>query len=270
MGWPDQKLYELYVGPSSATIPEGDPNFSEPLDLSADLVAADAVCSCTPSKVTCDAAISYRLNGCNSPVCASSDPAQGQCSFIDVSACNPQVSDVVYASSDNPTPTGGCTPTPSTMLPAPAWNTSARACLTQAPQSGEGCSQGLCQPAPASPFHAKLCIAQHADVSCPSYGYTEKTTLYGGTTEGRSCSACSCGPLTGVSCGGSVTYWSNGTCNLASMSTSTLPFACLQLTGLYSFEENLTASGTPSCAPSGGQPQGSATPSDPWTFCCQP
>ena len=271
-GWPDQKLYELYVGPSSATSPDCDPSFTQPVDLHADLVATDAVCSCAcnPGPVACSAPISYRLNGCAGSACASANPVQGQCTFLDPSACNPMVGDVVYATSGTPTPTGSCTPTPSATLPTPAWNTSARACLSQAPQTTAGCNEGLCQPAPSSPFHAKLCIAQHGDVSCPSDGYTEKSTLYGGATEGRSCSACSCGPVTGVTCSGSVDYWSNGTCNLAPQASQTLPFSCVDTTGWHSFQENLTASGTPSCAPSGGQPQGSITPSDAWTFCCQP
>jgi hypothetical protein len=112
----------------------------------------------------------------------------------------------------------------------------------------------------------RLCVFTIGDVACPGDGYTVKRTVYGGVTDSRACTPCSCGGATGVSCTASLQEGCGQTGPV-----NDVPTTCGGLSdpGSVMLLATLVARGG-TCGAVGGVPTGSAVPSSPTTVCCMP
>jgi hypothetical protein len=122
-----------------------------------------------------------------------------------------------------------------------------------------------------------FCVVQAGSVGCPPV-YQTQYIFYGGFTEGRSCSACSCGAPDGGTCKDSanakVNFYDDPSCTTLDESDN-LPASCLGLNGPggdlganLPNAPSMTIASPGSCTPNGGQPTGSPTPATPTTLCC--
>jgi hypothetical protein len=182
----------------------------------------------------------------------------------------------VSITSPAPTVTGGsCAANGGqATLPPLSWAILGKAC-GDSPVGG-GCGGGnICQPKPPLPFLPGLCIYKPGDQSCPAGPFAQKHVFYEAASDTRGCAACSCGAPVGGSCTISMSIYSDpfqNTCN--SIVTTFNAGDCANLNGnpaVYGRKAMVTqqpAGGT--CAPSGGQPNGTVTPTEPTTFCCAP
>jgi len=170
-----------------------------------------------------------------------------------------------------------CTPGLTKTFPPAAWSETARAC--QPTSVGGGCSGAqVCVPAPPSPFSAQLCVFTAGDVACPTTGYTQQHTLYGSTSDTRSCGQCMCAQATGLTCvGGQVALATavSGSVCAGTMQSIATDGSCVAVTlgsvnDLAWSTAPATISGTGSCQASGGTPGGSLAAAGPTTVCCQP
>lgn len=101
------------------------------------------------------------------------------------------------------------------------------------PANSTGCESGeVCAPEAAEDFAEGLCIVQEGEHECPiASGYTERTLLFTGIDDQRSCDtgSCSCDAPTG-SCGGKFEFYNGGVNDLcigalATLQNGTGPFA---------------------------------------------
>lgn len=171
---------------------------------------------------------------------------------------------------------GSCTPTPSVTVPQANWGSQTRACISTVTPAQVDCASGsVCAPLPGQPFDSALCIAQAGDVQCPA-GYTSRSVSYGGVQDGRHCTACTCGAVTGSTCASGSAAQNNNvvvssstdlTCSSGAI-TYGLPTSCAPIAP--SSEFRLTLKAAPgSCTPSQPTAAGAASPTSPTTFCCQ-
>jgi hypothetical protein len=167
---------------------------------------------------------------------------------------------------------GNCSPQTSSSIPPWAWSTTARACGTTAVQ-GACSGSGVCVPTPSAPF-GNVCIFQAGTPPCPAGSYSVAHVFYGGVSDSRACSGCSCNSPTGVSCTGAQVQgfgMNTGTCGGTAV---TLPYssACQQVGVVIVGEQETTAptANNGTCTSNGGQASGSATPATPTTVCCTP
>jgi hypothetical protein len=118
------------------------------------------------------------------------------------------------------------------------------------------------------------CIYQDGDVACPMGPYAQKTLLYTGFADSRSCSACACGAPSGGTCAGLVRLFDyEGIEDGCSEAGPILPAdgTCVA-TGAEITGYILELDGAPvggSCAASGGNPSGTVTGTNPITVCCE-
>jgi hypothetical protein len=71
------------------------------------------------------------------------------------------------------------------------------------PAATVGCTGTVCQPRPAPPFAAGLCVHQAGDVACPAGPFTDRHVFFAGVNDTRGCTACACGPAAGGACAAS-------------------------------------------------------------------
>ncbi len=171
---------------------------------------------------------------------------------------------------------GTCTPTPSVTVPSAKWGSQTRACISTVTPAQVDCTSGsVCAPLPAQPFDTSLCVAQTGDVQCPA-GYTRRSVSYGGMQDGRHCTACTCGAVTGSTCASGNAAQNNNVVVSSSMDltcssgnvTYGLPTSCAPIAPGSEFRLTLKAA-PGSCTPSQPAAAGAAAPSAPTTFCCQ-
>ncbi len=169
--------------------------------------------------------------------------------------------------------TGSCqsqvngTPT----LPPPMWQGAAAIC---SPASfGAGCGTGTCAPPAAAPLSSGLCVYQSGDVPCPGAPYTDKTVLFGGAQDERSC-ACSC--IT-PPCGGTINLYEDTTCTGAVLGSRNVPQNGCLTSGLDTNDGTLGGVYLPSPDPLQTQcqgtppiPTGQVNALNPTTICCEP
>jgi hypothetical protein len=164
-------------------------------------------------------------------------------------------------------PSGGsCAPDAGTTLPPPVWPINALLCgLPPTVTPSECGGGGLCVPSP-NPSGA-LCISQTGASACPSGAYTVAHTYYKSSTDGRTCTPCTCASPAGIACSATtVSAFGNTTCSVGS-TRETAPMGCSS----DHIASAIAAASTPSggsCAPVGGQPAGSVTPTAGRTVCC--
>lgn len=166
---------------------------------------------------------------------------------------------------------GTCTyPNLETTLPPPTFGKVQLACgRAQVPACGARLD---CVDAPAvgAPFD-RLCIHKEGEHDCPSADYSEKSVVYKGVDEARSCTPCTEGVPSGGVCG---TQWGLNSSQLAcsSMAPQTLYQAgtCQTYPGAGRLVDinNMAPSAGTCPAPGGGAPAGDVKSSGPVTFCC--
>lgn len=132
-----------------------------------------------------------------------------------------------------------------------------------------GAASCVTAPAPDAPF-TKLCIHRDGDVACPNSDYPAKVVAFRGTNDSRSCSPC-VGKVSAGSCG---TAWgtSAGIVQCAATPPNTYTTESCAAGGPYAAGTVVGGAIGPTgleCAPTGGAPQGAATPANPITFCCK-
>jgi hypothetical protein len=162
-------------------------------------------------------------------------------------------------------PSGGsCAPDAGTTLPLPVWQISALLCgLPPTGTPSECGGGGLCVPSPNP--SGVLCISQTGASACPPGAYTVAHTYYKSSSDGRTCTPCTCGSPAGVACSATtVTAFGNTNC---SGGGEIAPMGCSG----DRISSAIAAASTPSggsCAPVGGQPAGAVTPTVGRTVCC--
>ena len=233
-------------------------------DLGAGLVADNATCTCEcgdPTGLSCGpATLTARGDNCFSILF---DPPNWQ---LADGSCVPIFAAHEAFNLSNPTlqGAGSCAEIIDEDVPPAAFDRNVRGCEAVA-EAGE--CDGVCAPETDGDYD-QICIYFEGDVACPGDVYTERTVAHEGIADDRGCSECTCGDPTGTcegqafltdfDCGAGAVFLGNvnaGGCGVASGPPSHAQ---------YSAEIDAE------CAPSGGDPEGEATPTDTVTFCCLP
>lgn len=228
--------------------------------------AGPAQCSCECGAVTgasCGApAINFYSDGSCTKRCPTASQVIGStCTVLSVAGCG----GLHFTLSPGAT-SGTCAPAGSTTLPAIEWQTNVRLCGLPSSPSTSGCEAGrVCAPSTGLPFESAYCVARAGDWACPP-PYPARRTFYASAVDSRACSACACEPPTGVQCTAAVSTFGDTNCNGGVMMESA-PAACSGAGIKAAMATGNTATGG-SCAPSGGTPVGTVSPSTPTTICC--
>jgi hypothetical protein len=166
------------------------------------------------------------------------------------------------------TATPSCAASGSPTVPALTWDRRTQFCQTNI--QGGGCaSGGICVPK-----IAKHCVLATGNVACPS-GYTPEgagggTPWNSGSTEGRTCAACTstCGAASGGGCPTSISFYSSQNCTGVGASVAAGTSNC-SAGGPYQSATVLGAT-APTCGGSSTSAvQGAATETGTQTLCCR-
>ncbi|HEY8074113.1 MAG TPA: hypothetical protein VIF62_08390, partial [Labilithrix sp.] len=265
-----------WTGPSAVYDGAGDgkpaaclaPYTNQELDTFVGLTAAPATCNCGAAIVMgrkCTASIASFSNG----TCTSIPTLEG--SGSNVSGCASVNSGNPYFKVQTPVLVPGTCSFPNAMSskPDPTFDKRELACgLAQVTACA---SRADCVGTPALPgVFNRICIHKDGDVSCPAQDYAQRFVAYKiqALADTRACSPCAATP-TGGACG---TSW--GLSGNVSECMSAFPPTDHAVGTCYgtspSMLVNLAAIGPSdgTCTPAGGTPTGSATASDPVTYCC--
>lgn len=173
---------------------------------------------------------------------------------------------------DGPRATFVCdTSTQTPTLPPARWTTAAVGCAQPTPPV-DGCGSGqICAPLPTAPFGGHACVSSPSDEACPQQTYTTKSLYYTGTLDSRSCTACGYDPSV-ISCTGTAVMYSDSACTDELEEVTDFSQSCRSLPDGFTSTTLLDASftGTPSCTPTGGAPNGTLAAVGPVTVCCTP
>jgi hypothetical protein len=232
------------------------------------LSAPQATCSCScdgPTGATCEIEVACATGACGTWQGQTSLQA-GSC--IEVTSLCGASTDALSDADGTLTTQGTCAAQPKETITPATWGDTATLCQPsgQLPACGAASS---CAPPPDSGF--ALCIQASGALTCPS-GWSDSHLEYGGVSDFRGCSTCSCGAPTGGTCGGedAINYWAAPGCPAT---TPTGSFAtnssCVSTVGMVSIEYSAVPTGG-ACTPSPVSPTGSASPTGPVTVCCQP
>jgi len=231
------------------------------------LHAGPAACGCTcgvPSGTQCSATVNFQGTTCtngstatvSSGTCMTGAPLQGQSNLV--------------IKADTTAQGGSCLVTPSVSKPTVSWDERALSCAPFTMPTSMGCGgSDLCLPSLRTPFRA--CVRHDGAGSCPVGPYTEKHLEYGGITDGRACTTCTCGNPTSVTCGGSIDVFGTQGCTGGAGYTTNNFGQCVTVTSIYNvaYKYNASSSGG-SCAASSVTATGDVQPATPITFCCLP
>lgn len=242
--------------------------------------AACSTCNCaSPTGVNCNPpTLGLSTDG----VCGNPTPLtpSNRCSVIDnavksITASGPSA-DLSNAS---------CAPSQvATTKPTAAYSNFGRACSPATLMPGGCAAATVCAPRPSTPFESQLCIYRAGNFACPSPYTANPRTFFGGFSDTRGCSACSCGGAGGVTCRGTVSIYFNGIIEEGCTGTVDQEFSvpagknfCHVLGNnpiLGKFQQGLTYQGAApsggSCPAGGGVAGGGCTPTNPVTVCCLP
>jgi hypothetical protein len=166
----------------------------------------------------------------------------------------------------------GCAPQATRTVPPLTWATNVRACISSVAASQLDCQAGqVCAPKPQSPYGSSICIAANGDQPCPAGPYSARQVIYGGATDSRDCTACTCGDPANATCTTTVDTFpsTDGSCTGGAI-TYGAPFSCDPVNAQPSDFRATTTASAGSCAASQSTPTGSAVPSAPVTLCCMP
>jgi hypothetical protein len=264
----------LWTGVRTATAPSCPSGYPSAVDGFAGLTFSNDTCSCqcTETDQQCAGSASiYSFLNCGAS-CATVALSSGACiPFTCVGGAfgSWQVSPPVATA-------GKCTAAETTKSGGPpTWQNAARVCVSAPNQirSG-GCSNpdDECLPAPMAPFDTGLCVYQAGvQTTCPApYNRTAQPSVYyTGTSDGRTCGACTCGTPSAGTCSGAVDLYGDATCEGMATTSRGGCEAFLDV----SLERSLTATyslapGTCSGPSQAPQPTGTVTPTGAFSVCC--
>jgi hypothetical protein len=158
---------------------------------------------------------------------------------------------------------GSCTAQPQNpFIDAPpiSWGQTARACGPTDVLAGCDPNE-VCLPEPSGAATTKApCVYQNAEVSTCPPGFPDLVLAHQDVMDTRGCSNCSCGAETCELV--LITYGSN----CMGGTPAGPPNTCITVVSMNNDSIKWDGGGT--CQVSGGQPNGSATPVAPVTFCC--
>ena len=149
-------------------------------------------------------------------------------------------------------------------IPEIPWEAVAKGC-TGAP-SDEVCdgSGRLCYDLPGNAFEQQVCFIAEGDVPCPpDTDYQQKTLRYTAVEDSRDCTSCQCGQLN--SCITEYDIFATDDCSGAAIDTLSNSVCEIPVT-LSSIMFDTSGLACPVLSES--EPEGAATPLDPWTYCC--
>lgn len=268
MGWDGPVA--LITNPASDPMPECTAGYGTFVQESFDLLvggAHDCDCSCDPDTgAPDDAACVVTLRRDNQAGCNGIDgnyPIGTSCSQSPTSASG------AYWRADATPPEGTCSAMPSEMIATPQFTTRLTVCASEYLAS-EGCEQdSVCAPIPVAPFETTTCIFATGDMECPAdLGYDTRLLRYGGFEDTRDCSACTCA-LEGE-CVGSIRLFSTSACSDLPVASAVVNGNCGQVNfAIESAQRSDPFTVDAQCNPSGGDPIGAATETDPVTLCCR-
>jgi hypothetical protein len=258
---------------------EGHEGLDAPIDC--------GTCTCTPSTGSCSLPTSMTANAATCAQNGTStphtpfDPSSGWNGACDTNESIPSgklCSGVKCVQSLTIGPLAmtenGCVPSEPPAQSTPTWKTFLRACQSVQHDLCES-SGDIC--IPSSPPGFRVCIYQKGDNDCPSEftPYAEKHLVAVGYNDTRTCSPCACGAPSGGACSSTVSVYTDGACSTLAYSatvTSSGPDCHDLPSGTPLGSKSATApTYTPgSCMPSGGEPMGAATLTQPATYCCLP
>jgi len=162
---------------------------------------------------------------------------------------------------------GACPASPQNPSKPPAtWTTLGRACGYQG--STLGCAGGqMCLPATSAPYRPGICVSRAGNFPCPPE-FPNKHLYHDGFTDTRTCSPCTCGPVTG-DCSAMISLYNDSQC--ATQPIASIPAGgCADLTGNPGvLARKAVAQLTGSCAAIPAQPSGGVVGENPVTYCCQ-
>ena len=290
LAWSDPVLLWYGAELSAPACPDSAPAVG--FEGHADLNAPDPICgacACEPPAGACDLpatmtanAATCALNGASTPH-TTFDPATDWTGACDTNAPIPAgklCSGVKCVQSVTIAPLTlqeSCAPvTPPIPKDHPStWATFARAC-TWTPRGDCPSLGDVCLPAAPVPDGFRVCVSHEGDVDCPSFGpYLDKHVFYEGVEDTRSCTPCACDPPVGSTCEALISVFEDGVCssvvNVATATAAGPTCHDLPAGSALGSKSAGPATYTPgACAPSGGEPLGSAEPIGPVTFCCLP
>lgn len=229
------------------------------------LDAPPAVCGCacaapSASDMSCGAVVLTSTSSCTVGGTERAIVAQGAC--FEISAL--PTTGWWRAFNSTFSASGTCAPQPSIEVPRLSWAASHRGCGFGTPASCG--SEGVCVPPRAA--GERLCVHVEGDATCPSE-FPDRIATAETVDDGRSCSACSCGSITG-SCAGAIRVVSG--CSGTTSLLATIPVGgCVEARSLGPSPTQLVSGGfTPSgtCSPSTVGSVGAALPRVLRTVCC--
>jgi hypothetical protein len=170
---------------------------------------------------------------------------------------------------------GGCATSRPGAPESPAtWQTRAHTCQGWL-QGTCGDDGHVCVPAAPPGQGFRTCISHDGDTACPpGTPYQDRRVFFAGFVDTRSCGACTCGPPAGSACTAEISIYQDAACASTPGYVETIDAlgpACHDLvagTALGSKAASVPVYTPGACAPSGGEPTGSAKPVDPSTYCC--
>jgi hypothetical protein len=220
----------------------------EPPTASCSACACAASAPCAPPQVTC-----YSDESCSAgPVDVSALVADGACHALEPD----------YGSCDFAAPAlGGCAPSGGALQMA--FDGEVRA-VCDALSDG-ACPSGEVCAAPIAPG-ARLCVGRDGDAACPG-GWPVLVSGHRIPAGGPSCTPCTCGALTGVSCADSFYAYSTQDCSGNGLSLDGV--GCVATGSFFDIAVKLTQPQGGSCDPAGGELTGSVGPGEPVTLCCK-
>jgi hypothetical protein len=271
--------FELNEGPGPS--PACDPAFSaRVIDAHAGLTAPAPSCGCSCGLAGGVVCSTPTLTFFGSPTtcatlgllpCSTTALTPGACTAVDMTGqCGTNGVSVDLPASV--ASQGSCTPLAATAFTPAGWAANARGCEANVPPPfPTDCATGsACVPSPSAPFQSGLCIAQSGDVACMAPGYTVRHLYFTQFLDTRGCSACTCGPVAGASCVGSVDQFMSTDGQCTGLQTSyPLGHDCYPLQQPADLQFVVSAKGG-ACTPSAVGATGTALAVKPFTFCCAP
>ena len=124
----------------------------------------------------------------------------------------------------------------------------------------------LCYQPPPNGYEQEICFIAEGDIPCPpGTDFSEKTIRYTSVEDTRDCTSCQCGQLS--SC--LTTYDLHGTTDCSDAPVDSVNNASCTA-GITAVAINYDLSDLSCPILSESEPEGEATPMDPWTYCCAP
>jgi hypothetical protein len=224
---------------------------------------ADCACACEDAVgITCDASAvqvtTYDNDDCTG-VRDQGSGVLGQCVEL---CCSGRGANYVKPAPD--VSAASCAPT--TLVdskPAPSWGVHLVGC---GPVPPTDCGADTCFD---SVPESDLCIYRSGEHECPAGPFSERTVGYASFDDSRACEPCGCGPVDTADCNETVRGYAIIDCTVGETLLVPEPGcapADLDFDGAYI--ESVAPTG--SCTPTGGNPTGEVTPTQPTTVCCVP